>query len=75
MALGRDGMLDLAWAEGRRLGRPFGVYPETKHPSSDTEVQLFQDDREAAVALINANLYGRVNVVNEIPPRALESGV
>jgi hypothetical protein len=30
------GMLDLAWTEGRRLGRLFGVYPETKHPSSDT---------------------------------------
>jgi hypothetical protein len=31
----------------------------------------FMDD----ILFINANLYGRVNVVNEIPPRALESGV
>ncbi len=28
-----DEILDLARAEGDRLGRPIGVYPETKHPS------------------------------------------
>jgi glycerophosphoryl diester phosphodiesterase len=26
-------VIDLARAEGRRLGRPIGVYPETKHPT------------------------------------------
>ncbi|RZU51857.1 glycerophosphoryl diester phosphodiesterase [Krasilnikovia cinnamomea] len=28
-----DEVVGLALAEGRRLGRPIGVYPETKHPS------------------------------------------
>ncbi|MDT5042122.1 MAG: glycerophosphoryl diester phosphodiesterase [Actinoplanes sp.] len=28
-----DEILDLARVEGERLGRPIGVYPETKHPS------------------------------------------
>lgn len=28
-----DDILDLARAESERLGRPIGVYPETKHPS------------------------------------------
>jgi glycerophosphoryl diester phosphodiesterase len=33
-------ILDLAWTEGRRLGRPIGVYPETKHPSYHASIGL-----------------------------------
>jgi len=35
-----DEILDLARAEGMRLGRPIGVYPETKHPSHFASIGL-----------------------------------
>jgi glycerophosphoryl diester phosphodiesterase len=33
-------VIDLAKAEGKRLGRPIGVYPETKHPSYFARIGL-----------------------------------
>ncbi|BFU47160.1 glycerophosphodiester phosphodiesterase [Krasilnikovia sp. MM14-A1004] len=35
-----DEVVELALAEGRRLGRPIGVYPETKHPSYFASIGL-----------------------------------
>ncbi|GAB1644884.1 glycerophosphodiester phosphodiesterase [Krasilnikovia sp. MM14-A1259] len=35
-----DEVVGLALAEGRRLGRPIGVYPETKHPSYFASIGL-----------------------------------
>jgi len=42
-------VLDLAKAEGARLGRSIGVYPETKHPTYHVNLGLKLEDRLLAV--------------------------
>ncbi|WP_119965963.1 glycerophosphodiester phosphodiesterase [Simplicispira lacusdiani] len=42
-------VLDLAKAEGARLGRSIGVYPETKHPTYHVNLGLQLEDRLLAV--------------------------
>jgi glycerophosphoryl diester phosphodiesterase len=46
-------IIDLALAEGRRLGRPIGVYPETKHPSHFASIGLSLE--EPLVATLHRN--------------------
>jgi glycerophosphoryl diester phosphodiesterase len=49
-------ILDLAWAESRRLGRAIGVYPETKHPSYFASIGLSLE--EPLVATLHRNGLG-----------------
>jgi glycerophosphoryl diester phosphodiesterase len=49
-------ILDLAWTEGRRLGRPIGVYPETKHPGYFASIGLSLE--EPLVATLHRNGLG-----------------
>jgi glycerophosphoryl diester phosphodiesterase len=49
-------VIDLASAEERRLGRPIGIYPETKHPSYFTGLGLSME--EPLVTTLYRNGFG-----------------
>lgn len=46
-------VIDLAQRKSAALGRPIGIYPETKHPSYHASVGLAMEDR--LVAILQAN--------------------